>query len=265
MVIDCLNQRYTIDLTDFMMNADFYPLIFIIFIVAGMVKGITGMGLPTVAISLLSLIMPIPLAIALLLIPSFVTNIWQMLAGTTLKTIIQRFWLMLLCVFICTLASASYLISVNSQWSSLFLGSTLIVYAGYALYAPSLHISQTLESKLSPIMGCITGLVTGATGVAVMPSAPYLQALNLNKEDLVQALGLCFTVSTLALALALTWQNAFQMHQFTLSTLAIIPALLGMWLGQKIRVNISPQRFKQCFLIFLVVLGLELSLRPFLV
>lgn len=244
------------------MNDFFYPIILIIFILAGMVKGVTGMGLPTVAISLMSLLMPIPLAIALLIIPSFVTNVWQMLTGKGLKAIWHRFWLMLCCIFICTLISASFLMSINPVWSGMFLGITLIIYAIYALFSPTFIINQKLEAKLSPIMGCTTGIVAGSTGVAVMPSAPYLQALNLNKDDLVQALGLSFTISTVALALALMWQNALQLEQLTLSTLAILPALLGMWIGQKIRTKISPQRFKQCFLIFLVILGIELTLRP---
>ena len=246
------------------MTTEIYFIIFLIFIIAGMVKGITGMGLPTVAISLLSLIMPIPLAVALLIIPSFITNVWQMLAGKALLAIFKRFFWMLLCVFICTFISASYLMSAHSVWSSLFLGSILIIYAIYALFAPSLQISRALESKLSPVIGCITGIITGATGVAVMPSAPYFQALNLTKEDLVEALGLSFTLSTLALALVLIWQNTFQVEQFTLSSFAIVPALFGMWFGQKIRLKISPKRFKQCFLIFLVALGIELSLRPFI-
>src|SRR5690606_8528150 len=101
------------------------------------------------------------------------------------------------------------------------------------------------------------------TGVFVMPAVPYLQSLDLDKDELVQALGLSFTVSTVALAIGLMAHGAFQLNQLGTSALAVVPALIGLWAGQKIRARISPKRFKQCFLIFLVLLGLELASRPF--
>ena len=96
-----------------------------------------------------------------------------------------------------------------------------------------------------------------------MPAVPYLQALGLDKDELVQALGLSFTVSTVALAAGLLMHGAFRLDQLGLSALVIVPALAGMWLGQKIRARISPRRFRQFFLLFLGLLGLELVSRPF--
>src|SRR6185437_365897 len=107
-----------------------------------------------------------------------------------------------------------------------------VLYAGYALVSPAWSVASRVERCLSPIVGLVTGVVTGATGVLVMPAVPYLQALRFD--------------------------------QASLSTLALVPALLGMWLGQKIRARISPKRFRQCFLCFLLLLGLELVARPFL-
>ncbi len=46
--------------------------------------------------------------------------------------------------------------------------------------------------------GTVTGLIASVTGVFVIPSVPYLQAIGLEKEELLQALGLSFTISTLA-------------------------------------------------------------------
>lgn len=120
------------------------------------------------------------------------------------------------------------------------------------------------EKWLSPAIGGITGLVTGATGVFVMPAVPYLQSLNFSKDELIQALGLSFTISTIALAIGLFMHGAFHFEQLSLSAFAIVPALIGMWVGQKIRTTISPKRFRQFFLLFLIILGLELILRPFL-
>jgi uncharacterized membrane protein YfcA len=121
-----------------------------------------------------------------------------------------------------------------------------------------------MERWVSPVVGLTTGLVTGATGVFVIPAAPYLQALGLSKDDLIQALGLSFTISTIALAVGLASHGAFHLGHIALSALAVVPALLGMWFGQSIRQRISAATFRRWFLICLVLLGLELTIRPFL-
>ena len=66
------------------------------------------------------------------------------------------------------------------------------------------------EPILGPIVGAITGLITAATGVFVIPAVPFLQGIGLEKEELVQALGLSFTVSTLALAVNVGVEGGLQ-------------------------------------------------------
>ncbi len=172
----------------------------LIFIAAGLVKGVTGMGLPTVAMGLLGLLMPPQAAAALLVLPSLLTNLWQLLAGPALAQIVRRLWLMMTGIIIGTLAGSSLLIGLNPRWSALALGAALIVYAGYALCSPVFQVSGRVEKWLSPLMGGLTGVITGATGVFVIPAVPWLQALGFRRDELVQALGLSFTLSTLALA-----------------------------------------------------------------
>lgn len=246
------------------MSEQLYLYLLLVFILAGFVKGVTGMGLPTVAMGLLGMFMPLPVAAALLVIPSFVTNVLQLFSGPSVRQIISRLWLMMLLILACTVAASSLLTSINPAWSAFGLGVALIIYATYALVSPSLTVSQATEKWLSPVIGGITGLITGATGVFVMPAVPYLQSLRFSKDELVQALGLSFTVSTVALAAGLYLHDAFRIEQFSLSFMSIFPALAGMWLGQKVRARISARRFRQCFLLFLVVLGMELVSRPFI-
>ncbi len=241
-----------------------YLNVIIIFIAAGLVKGVTGMGLPTVAMGLLGTFMPLPVAAALLIIPSLVTNVWQLFSGPALTALWSRLWLMMLFIVAGTLAGSRLLISIDAGISGFLLGAALIVYAAYALYAPIFNVPKKHERWLSPTIGASTGIITGATGVFVMPAVPYLQTLNLPKDELVQALGLSFTVSTVALAAGLYAQSAYHINQLSLSLFSLFPALIGMWLGQKIRSKISAKTFRKCFLLFLILLGVELTLKPLL-
>lgn len=237
--------------------------LFTTFLLAGLVKGVTGMGLPTVAMGLLGIWMPPVAAAALLLVPSFATNVRQSV-GVHTWPLLGRLWPMLLCLFLGTLLGTLALTRVDAAWSAGALGGILIVYAAYGLLGPALAVPRRLETRLAPAVGLLTGLTTGLTGVFVMPAVPYLQALALDKDELVQALGCAFTVSTVALGAGLLLHDALRIEQLGLSLGAVLPALLGMSLGQKIRNRLSLRAFRRCFLVFLLLLGGELASRPFL-
>lgn len=233
------------------------------FFAAGMVKGVTGMGLPTVAMGVLGALIS-PLAAAnLLIVPSFITNVWQLLAGPAFTPLTRRLWPMMLAICIGTVVGAAWLASGESETTTAVLGITLVIYAGYTLLMRQVRVKKQFERWLSPLIGALTGLVTGGTGVFVIPAVPYLQALGLSRDELVQALGLSFTVSTVALAIGLGAHGAIELQGLGWSLLALAPALAGMWAGQVLRGSISPTAFRYLFLIFLLLLGAEMASRPF--
>ncbi|MGQ9368947.1 sulfite exporter TauE/SafE family protein [Azospirillum sp. ST 5-10] len=234
------------------------------FFAAGVVKGVTGMGLPTFAMGVLGALLSPLAAASLLIVPSFVTNVWQLLAGPGIGALVRRLRGMMLTIMAGTVAGSSLLAGGDARLTTAALGGALVLYAAHALVARPLRVPARLEPRLSAAVGAATGLVTGGTGVFVIPAVPYLQALGLGKEDLVQALGLSFTVSTVALAAGLAGRGAVQADHLALSALAVVPALAGMGAGQIVRRRISPTVFRRCFLIALLALGVDMLARPFL-
>jgi uncharacterized protein len=234
------------------------------FFAAGIVKGVTGMGLPTVAMGVLGAMISPLAAASLLIVPSFVTNVWQLAAGPAFGALVRRLWPMMLAISTGTILGATWLARGDSQMTTAALGGALVLYAGYTLLARPVTVPMRLEPWLSPLIGALTGIVTGGTGVFVIPAVPYLQSLGLARDDLVQALGLSFTVSTVALAAGLGLNGAFEMQGLAVSVLALVPALAGMAAGQALRSRISPAAFRRLFLICLVLLGAEMASRPLL-
>jgi hypothetical protein len=234
------------------------------FFLAGFVKGVAGMGLPTVAMGVLSAMMSPVSAASLLVIPSFVTNFWQLFTGPNFLALIKRLWVMMVAIVVGSLAGSWLLTSANTVYASVGLGCALIIYAAHGLFATPLSVPAHLERPLAPVIGLATGLINGATGVFTLPAVPYIQALGLSKDDLIQALGLSFTVSTIALASGLAWGGAFHVGNVGLSALAVIPSLLGMRVGTMARGRISAATFRRWFLILIAILGLELAIHPFL-
>jgi hypothetical protein len=225
------------------------------FVLAGTVKGVIGLGLPTVAMGLLGLAILPAQAAALLIIPSMVTNLWQLAFGGHLSALLQRLWPMLLLIFLGTGLGTVWLGMDAGSWVVHALGGALLLYALSGLFLPTLNVRPQAERWLGPLCGVITGVITSATGVFVIPAVPYLQALGLNRDQLVQALGLSFSVSTLALAAGLAWRGTLGGGEINASLLALVPALLGMWLGQALRRRISAVLFKRVFFLGMALLG----------
>ena len=231
-----------------------------IFLLAGMVKGVTGLGLPTVAMGLLGLLMPPAGAAALIALPSLATNLWQMLSGPSLRPLLRRLWPMQAGVCLGTMAGAGLLARGDAGMATTALGLALAAYAALGLSPLRLPaVPPRAQRWLGPAAGAVTGLVTAATGVFVIPAVPYLQALRLERDELVQALGLSFTVSTLALAVALAGVGAFDLGSAWGSLLALPPALVGMWFGQELRRRVSPETFRRGFFVGLLLLGIWLA------
>jgi uncharacterized membrane protein YfcA len=222
------------------------------------------MGLPTVAMGFLTLLMPPAKAAAVLILPSFVTNVWQLAAGPRLMALLRRLWLMQVAAALATVAAAHWLGPVNSTAAVTGLGAALVLYALVSLAPLGLGLPAAAEPWLGPIVGAATGIVTALTGAFVLPAVPYLQALRLAPEDLVQALGLSFSVSTLALGVALAADGQFQAPHLGASLLGLLAAIAGMWLGQTLRTRMRPASFRLWFLLGLMGLGAHLMLRAIL-
>lgn len=237
-----------------------------VFAIAGMIKGTIGLGLPAVSMGLLSLVISPFQAATLLIIPSMVTNFWQLFSEGHVWRLVRRFYPLLLGIMIGSIWSVFPTLGHSSGGfhSEALLGGMLALYGLYGLFSKRMPNLAPHEKWLSPIIGYLGGALTVATGVVVIPVVPYLQSLQLKRDDLVQSLGLAFTVSTLCLAVFLH-QNPVEDTpiDYQLSLIALVPALIGMWVGTKIRYRIPEQKFRKVFFCGLVIFGLYSVLHQF--
>ena len=230
-------------------------LVMVTFLLAGLVKGVIGLGLPTVSLALLTVAIDLPTAMALLLLPSFVTNLWQALTGGNTRLVLQRLWPFLLPATLTVWIGAGALTRVDPALLSAFLGVLLVIYAGANLGGLRIAISPQREVWVGPLIGLVNGVLTGMTGSFVVPGMMFLQAIGLTREVLIQAMGMLFALSTLALAIALQRNALLTTEHWVLSATALLPAILGMVLGRRIRQAIPEQLFRKMFFIALLFLG----------
>jgi len=234
------------------------------FLLAGFVKGVIGLGLPTVSIGLLGLLMTPSQAAAILVVPSLVTNIWQAATGGRLITLTRRLWPLLAGICIGTFIGAAFLPHDDSGRATVWLGLLLVLYGAFGFVKGHFIVPRHAETWLGLLIGAATGALTVATGIFVIPGTPYIQSLKFERDRLVQALGLAFTVSTTTLAMALAYAGQIRTSLAWPSIIALGGALVGMGLGQLIRGRVKEETFRLCFFAGLLLLGAHLALRGLL-
>lgn len=225
------------------------------FLFAGTVKGVIGLGLPTVSLGLLTVAFDLTSAMALLLVPSFVTNVWQALAGEKTRETFLRIWPFLLAACATVGVGAAALTRLDHQWLSVLLGVLLIIYALVSFSGFRLSIGPRYSHWVGVGIGVVNGVLTGMTGSFVVPGVIYLQAIGLSRDALIQAMGMLFSTSTLTLAIAMQNSSLLTMEYGLVSCAGLIPVAIGMMAGQRIRRNLSEQRFRMVFFSALLMLG----------
>jgi uncharacterized membrane protein YfcA len=246
------------------MSAELIAYVLAVYLVAGMVKGVVGLGLPTISLALIAAVLGLKEAMVLLLVPSLVTNFWQGAAGGRLIALLRRLWPMLAMLCVGTWFATGVLVRGDGAVLTAILGGVLIVYAAVSLATPQIAEPGRREVWLSPLVGGVTGIFTGLTGTFVVPGVLFLQALRLGRDGLVQAMGICFTTATLVLGLSLGIRGYLPADLGLISAVSVLPALIGMVLGRWVRSRVPEARFRRIFFIALLVLGVWITTRSVL-
>ena len=247
-----------------MWAADVLALVFIAFFMGGLVKGVLGFALPLVALAILASTLGLKQAIALTIVPAIVINTWQCAVGGAFLVIVKRIWSMLLLATIFIWAGVGILANADPKIPSAVLGTILVLYGAHGLTRPQFTPPENWEVWLNPLIGVFSGIAYGLTGSMMVPGVVYLQALGFDRNTLVQSLGIAFVLTTTALAFSLSRYNLLSVDLGLVSVLALIPAALGMIVGQHIRHRISEDLFRKLFFWALPFAGLYMIARAFI-
>lgn len=230
-------------------------IILAVYLLAGFVKGVVGMGLPLVSVGLLTAIIGLQPAVALLVVPAMLTNIWQGFTGKDTVRLFRRFWPLFIPTMIFTWPGTIALKHLEVSYLSGLLGVLLIIYTMLSLMRVTFDVPPRWERPLNPVIGAVSGVLAGLTGAFSVPGVVYLQSTRLSREELVQAMGMIFTLAAIGMSISLSEQNLLTADLLLVSAIAVIPAVVGMAVGTRIRKRTSEKSFRRIFLIALGVLG----------
>ena len=246
-----------------MWTVEFLTIACAAFLFAGFVKGVIGIGMPTIVIALLATTLDLRVGLALILVPALATNLWQSLAGGAFLASVRRLWSFLAGACIGVWFGVGVLAGADAGLLAGFFGVLLCLYAGVSLLTPQIPSPGRFERLLSPPVGVISGLVAGMMGSFVIPGALYLQALGLPRETFIQTMGVAFVAVTLALGVALVGHGLMPIRLGLISAAGVLPALAGLAAGRALRRRIPEELFRRIFFGGMLILGLYMAGRAF--
>lgn len=226
------------------------------------VKGATGMGLPLVALPVLTTFFGLQHAVGLMCIPLIFTNAWQVWRFRAAARDDRMAFLPLFLVggAIGIALGTWALTSLPERALVLTLGVILLIYVGLKLAAPRFVVGPALARRVGPLFGMGGGILQGATGISAPIGVTFIHAMAMERDAHVFAVSAMFllyaSVQLPSLALAGVMRGQWLLE----GLLALVPILLFMPLGQAIAGKLSRQAFDRMILIFLGLVGLKMVL-----
>lgn len=228
---------------------------------AGVVKGVLGIGLPLVSLSLLSFVLPLPVAAALLPVPMIATNVWQSVTSGYLLHALRRFWPLLIAMWIGTFAGAHWLADVDLRVLNGVVGAVVALFSVTVLWQPRLSMPPRAEPYAGLLAGGLGGLLGGISTLFGPPILIFLSALELEKNAFVGCVTTIYLVSSFAVMGAFLDTGVMGRAELVSSALATVPLFLGMLLGERLRGRLDETRFRRLLLLVLLFSGVRLLWR----
>ena len=220
------------------------------------------MGLPTISLVLLTLILDIETAITMIVIPSFITNLWQAINGKHLRDLIKEFWFYLILSSLSVYLGTFLFFNISNNISTSILALIIILYSTLVLLGKTFSIKHENLLFIKPFVFSSNGILAGFTGSLIVPGVFFFQSLNYRKEKLLQALGIHFTILSLFLGFSKNYyRTSFDFEIVLLSLSSTVFAFIGMFLGGKILKTINETLFRKIFLYSLLIIGILILIK----
>jgi uncharacterized membrane protein YfcA len=222
----------------------------------GLIKGTLGVGTPLLTVPLMALVLPVQVAVILMVVPVVVANLWQAFKAGRLHVAAERFWPVFIAILIGTYGGVAILASIDER--SLLLVVGVVVIAAAVLQGSSYRLSlpATLERPSGVLFGLASGVVGGLSSMFGPMLIIYLVSIpDLDKERFVATISFLYIACLVSWVIMLMWFGILDQELVVLSSLATVPVVVGLFVGEVLRKRVSDARFQKMVLVVLLLSG----------
>ena len=226
----------------------------------GIVKGSVGIGMSMFSVPLIAFILPPTKAMMLLCFPVIVTNFIQMDIKNGISN--SRFFPMFITLFLGILIGGKLILSLNLKTISIIIALTIIIFTSFNFLGLNLNwLKPKYEKIISTFIGFFSGILGGVSTFYAPPIITFLVSLNLAKENFIRTTATMYFLASIPLYSSLIFHGLGNFYDLLVSLIITAPALLGQYLGTKIRVRLSNEIFRKTILVILIIIGFSLLIK----
>jgi uncharacterized membrane protein YfcA len=242
-------------------QAVLWSLCALFYAMGGFVKGTMGVGLPLVVVPTLSLIMPAPQAMGMMVVPVLASNIWQAIEVGNFRESFRRFGGLIVVMIVITLLTVKFSAGLSVANLNLLVGISLLVAVAWMGLKPNVQVPPRFENLTSNVVGALAGLMGGLSSLSGPFVITLLMALKLSREQFIGCISIIYLAGSFPMYGAMVWYERFGWTEVGLSALGLAPMFLGIRIGKALRHRLSEELFRKLLLIYLFVLAIVLTLK----
>lgn len=237
---------------------------FAITVLAGFVKGATGFALPMIMVSGLASVLPPETAIAAMIVPTVLSNVWQSLRGGGIRAAVDvagefRLYIATLLIFI--VIAAQLVAALPQNVVLLILGVPIVALALFLLNGRVMYVDPSKRGRADVVVGAASGFLGGLAGIWGPLTVTYLTAIDTPKKEQIRITGVIFGAGAITLGLAHIRSGVLNAQTLPLSVLMIVPVMLGQTIGNMVQDRLDQKKFRRMTLFVLIIAGLNLIRR----
>lgn len=235
------------------------------FFVAGISKGVIGVGIPLISVPVLSGVMHPASTISVLALPIVLSNIWQALEGRRFGLTLRRFWPAVITIVIGSLLGAQFITTIDQQAAQIVLGVVVLLYAGSQLLKLVIPPPPPATEKAwTAVAGFMSGCLGGFAAYFGPPMIMYMLALRVTKDEFISGTAMLYLIGALPLFATLAWKGVLGGTELTLSAAGTVLILGAMVIGRWLRDKVSQEAFRKALLVVLLIMALNMLRRGLL-
>ncbi len=239
-------------------NSEIYYLMFFVYLFAGTIKGVIGIGLPTTGITILTIFLTPHQAIGLNLLPMFATNIFQFIKADNIKKVVCDYWKFSLVMCLIFLYLSFQISNYSEKLLRIIIALSIILFAFTNVFVKQITINSKHDSFWQIFMGSFSGLIGGFTSMWGVPLTVYLLMKNLKPKEFIDASGFLISIGCIPLSIGFVKTEIFNDIMIWPGVLGVISGLLGFKIGELSRKYISAKLFRKLVLTLFFLMGVRM-------
>lgn len=230
----------------------------------GLIKGALGVGTPLLTVPLMALVLPPQMAVVLMAVPVVVANVWQAFKAEQIRSAVSRFWPPFLTILIGTYFGVAILADIDDRSLFIVVGVIVISAAFFQGSSFKFHLTPASEKPAGFIFGAASGLIGGLSSLFGPMLIIYLLSIpHLGKERFVASISFLYIACVVPWAVMLVLFGVLDQRMALLSTLSVVPVMVGLVSGERLRKRMSDERFQRFILLILLISGFTMLWRAF--